>query len=116
MSASWMARILPVAVFSAVLLLAQSVVPQMKSVEPDTAKPGDVLTVTGENLDKASVAEVYLTDGKKDFKAEITAQDAGTLKLKVPAATKPGRLALMVLTKGKVPQLIEQPVKVTIEE
>jgi len=36
--------------------------------------------------------------------------------VKIPATTKPGRLALMVLTTGKVPKLIEQPVKVTIEE
>jgi hypothetical protein len=35
--------------------------------------------------------------------------------MKVPTAAKPGRLALMVLTKGKEPKLIEQPVKVTIE-
>jgi hypothetical protein len=87
----------------------------MKSVEPDTAKTGDLLTVTGENLDKANVADVFLTDGKNDFKAEITSQEAGSLKMKVPASAKPGRLALMVLTKGKEPKLIEQPVKVTIE-
>lgn len=115
MRRSCMARILPVAVISAAFLLAQATVPQMKSVEPDTAKTGDVLTVTGENLDKANVADVFLTDGKNDFKAEITAQEAGSLKMKVPASAKPGRLALMVLTKGKEPKLIEQPVKVTIE-
>jgi hypothetical protein len=110
-----LARILPAALIGAALLLAQAAVPQMKSVEPDTAKTGDLLTVTGENLDKANVADVFLTDGKNDFKAEITAQEAGSLKMKVPASAKPGRLALMVLTKGKEPKLIEQPVKVTIE-
>jgi hypothetical protein len=115
MSRSFVARILPVALIGAALLLAQGTVPQMKSVDPDTAKSGDMLTVTGENLDKANVADVFLTDGKNDFKTVITEQEAGQLKVKVPTSAKPGRLALMVLTKGKEPKLIEQPVKVTIE-
>jgi hypothetical protein len=96
-------------------LLAQSAMPQMKAVEPDTGKIGDVLTVTGENLEKAHVAEIFLTDGKNDFKCEVMEQAANTVKVKVPAKIKAGRLALMVLTAGKDPKLIEQPVKVTIE-
>ncbi|HEX8984030.1 MAG TPA: IPT/TIG domain-containing protein [Bryobacteraceae bacterium] len=99
----------------AAVLLAQSTVPQMKSVAPDTAKSGDELTVTGENLDQANVADVFLTDGTHDFKTTITSQEAGSLKVKVPAGAKAGRLALMVLTKGKDAKLIEQPVKVNIE-
>lgn len=116
MRTSVMARVLVAVSLGAVVLLAQGAVPSMKAVDPMTAKIGDELTVTGENLDKANVAEVYLTDGKNDFKVTITEQGAVSIKLKVPANTKPGRLALMVLTKGKEPKLIEQPVKVTIEE
>lgn len=115
MRTSFVARILFAALLGLALLFAQSV-PQMKTVEPTSAKIGDVLTVAGENLDKANVAEVFLTDGKNDFKASITEQENAMLKIKVPAAVKPGRLALMILTKGKEPKLIEQPVKVTIEE
>jgi len=115
MSRYWMARILPVVLCGAAVLVAQSVVPQMKTVEPTTAKSGDELTVTGENLDQANVADVFLTDGTNDFKATITSQQAGSLKMKVPVSAKAGRLALMVLTKGKDAKLIEQPVKVTIE-
>jgi hypothetical protein len=110
------ARFLLAAVVSAAILAAQSVMPQMKTVDPMTAKTGDVLTVVGEYLDKANVAEVYLTDGTHDYKAKVTEQSADTLKLIVPASAKPGRLAIMVLTRGKDPKLIEQPVKVTIEE
>jgi hypothetical protein len=110
------ARFLLAAALGAAILAAQSAMPQMKTVDPMTAKVGDVLTVAGENLDKAYIAEVYLTDGQHDYKAKITEQSAETLKLVVPASTKPGRLALMVLTKEKNPRLIEQPVKVTIEE
>ena len=89
--------------------------PRMRSVEPATGKVGDELTVSGENLDVKFVKEVYLTIGNKDIKADITSQAADALKLKIPAAAKPGRYSLTVLTAEKVPKLIEQPVKCTVE-
>lgn len=101
--------------FMPLLLNAQAAFPRMTSVEPDTGKVGDVLSVLGENLDKETVAQVYLTDGKNDTKVEVTEQAATSIKFKIPAAIKPGRFALMVLTTGKQPKLIEQPVKVTVE-
>lgn len=89
--------------------------PRMTTVEPGSAKAGEILTANGENLDKAQVAEVYLTDGKKDFKVQVTEQAATAIKFKVPKAA-PGRFSLMLLTTGKDPKLIEQPVRVTVEE
>jgi len=41
-------------------------------------------------------------------------QTATGLKIKIPAKAT-GRMALMILTGGKEPKLIEQPVKVTID-
>ena len=89
--------------------------PLMRTVEPDTAKIGDVITVTGENLDKARVASVYLTDGKSEVKMVVVEQSETTLKVKIPDKAKPGRLRLMVLTTGSEPQYLEQPVTVSIE-
>ena len=96
------------------VLFAQEAMPRMSSVEPSSGKAGDVIAVTGENLDKASVAKVYLTDDKTDFECEVTGQTATEIKFKIPAKAT-GRLALMILTTGKEPKLIEQPVKFTIE-
>ena len=95
-------------------LLAQSPIPQMQTVEPASGKSGDILTVTGANLGTDIVSALYLTDGKVDTKVEITQQSATEIKFKVPAS-RTGRLALMVLTKGAAPKLIEEPVKVVIE-
>lgn len=89
--------------------------PLMRTVDPDTAKAGDVLSVTGEYLDSARVAEIYLTDGKAEYKMSIVEQTEKAVKVKVPASAKPGRLRLMILTKGVQPQFLEQPVAVTIE-
>jgi len=94
---------------------AQTALPRMTTVDPDTAKIGDAVVVTGENLDKANVAKVYLTDGKNDLIAEVLQQTATNIKFKIPAKAT-GRMAVMVLTTGKEPQLIEQPVKVLIGE
>lgn len=103
------------ALAASTLLFAQSTMPQMQTVEPASAKIGDMVTVTGENLDQTIIAALYLTNGKDDFKVEITGQTATEIKFKIPAAVKTGRLALMVLTKGKDAKLIEEPVKVVIE-
>ena len=87
----------------------------MTTVEPESGKLGDILTVSGDNVDKTQVAELYLTDGKKDTKVEMTEQTPTSIKFKIPVKARPCRFALMVLTTGKEPKLIEQPVKVTVE-
>jgi hypothetical protein len=89
--------------------------PLMRSVTPDSAKVGEIITATGEYLDKARVKEIYLTDGKTEFKTEIVEQSQNEAKIKVPASVKPGRWRLMVLTTGVDPQLLEQPVTVEIQ-
>jgi hypothetical protein len=56
---------------------------------------------------------VYLTDGRNDFKCEVVEQTATAIRFKVSGTMKPGRWAVMVHTKKG--QLIEQPVKLTVE-
>lgn len=97
------------------MILFAETMPRMTTVEPGTAKIGDLLVVAGEHLGKANVAQLYLTDGKNDLKVAVTDQTDASIKFKVPDTVKPGRFALMILTAGKDGKLIEQPVKVTIE-
>lgn len=113
MKLSFVVSVLAAASFVA---YAQQAMPRMTSVDPLNGKQGDVIAVTGENLQKDAVAKVYLTDGKTDIPVEITEQSATTIKFKIPAKAASGRLILMVLTAGKDAKLIEQPVKVTIDE
>jgi len=107
----------------AALLLAasagfgQQAMPRMTSVEPANGKVGDEVVVSGENLQKDVVAKVYLTDGKNDIEVSVSAQTEKELKFKIPAKAT-GRLSLMILTTGKAAdqKLIEQPVKVQIDQ
>jgi hypothetical protein len=89
--------------------------PMMSSIEPASGKIGDVITVRGSYLGKDTVAALYLTDGTIDTKVTIVQQSADAIQFKIPAGVKPGRLALMVLTSGTDPKLIEEPVKITVE-
>jgi len=100
-----------------VTVSAQQAMPRMTSVDPMNGKEGDIIAVTGENLQKDAVAKVFLTDGKNDFAVEVTEQNATTIKFKIPAKAQAGsRLAVMVLTTGKDAKYIEQPVKLQIDE
>lgn len=95
---------------------AQQPMPRMTTVDPGNGKIGDVITVAGENLQKEQVAKVYLTDGKNDLLVQIAEQAPSSIKFKIPEKVSPGRFSLMILTTGKEPKLIEQPVKLTVEQ
>ena len=99
----------------AVSAFAQSATPLMRDVDPNSGVIGDVFVAQGDNLDKANVADLYLTDGKNDTKVVISEQTATSIKFTLPPDMKAGHFALMVLTPGKNPRFIEQPVKITVE-
>lgn len=98
---------------TAVALVAFQAMPRCTTVEPDTGKVGDLISTKGENLDKKSTGELYLTDGSKDTKVAIAEQSETEIKFKVPQI-KPGRYHLLILTANKA-SMIEQPVVLTVE-
>ncbi len=100
-------------VATALGLLAFQAMPRCTSLEPDTGKKGDTISAKGENLDKKNIAEMYLTDGSKDFPVKISEQTETEVKFTVPTI-KPGRYHLVVLT-AKRDSMIEQPVVLTVE-
>ena len=104
-----------IALVAALLLSAVSLKAQTRitKVEPEAAKPGDTVSVIGDGIDNANVTTFYLTDGKNDFKCQVVEQTATLVKFKVPADMKRGRWAVMVETRAG--QLLQQPVKLTVE-
>ena len=89
--------------------------PLMRTVEPYTAKVGTEVLVSGDNLGKNIVAEVYLMADNKNFKVEVISQAEKELKFKVPVV-KPGPYKVVVLLKSADPTLIEEPVRLVVEE
>lgn len=90
--------------------------PLVHSIEPSAAKAGVQVLATGENLGKDCVSEAYLTQGEATtLKVQIKEQSSGTITFLVPASAKAGRFGFMVLTRGPVPALVEEPVTITVE-
>ena len=82
-------------------------------MDPDTAKTGDTVNATCENVTKSTVADLYLTDGKDDTKIAVMEHTDDKIKFQVPRI-KPGRYHLAFLTANKA-SMIEQPVALTVE-
>jgi hypothetical protein len=90
--------------------------PQMTSISAKAAKPGDIVDISGLGLSSTAVDEVYLTDHKFDMKVKLLEQTDKVIKFRVPPFAKPGRVQLLMLTKGEEPKLLEEPVYIMIEE
>jgi len=93
-------------------LLAQ--VPVMNHVAPDSGKIGSILTIQGAFLDKTKVDEVYLSDHTFDMKVKVLNQTDHSIEIRIPPFAKPGRLQLVVKTTGNDPEILEQPVYITV--
>jgi hypothetical protein len=106
------------AILSATSLLAVAgdPAPQMTEISQKTAKPGEVITVSGLGLTTKNVDEVYLTDHKFDMRVKVLDQQESAIQFRVPPFAKPGRVQLLFLTKGTEPKLLEQPVYLLIED
>ncbi|MGA8013879.1 MAG: hypothetical protein WB949_15730, partial [Candidatus Acidiferrales bacterium] len=53
------------------LLVAQGTTPRVTAVDPPSGKANDMVTVTGESLEKSHVSAVFLSDDKDDHKVSV---------------------------------------------
>jgi uncharacterized protein (DUF2141 family) len=86
--------------------------PNVTAVDPTSGKVNDTVTVTGNNLGKAAVSSVYLSDDKSDFKAAIVDQGDDKITLKIPQV-KAGSYNISLQVGDK---LFIKPVKFTVQE
>jgi hypothetical protein len=82
--------------------------PQVTAVDPPAGLPGEILTMLGRDLGKSKVAEIYLTDGKNHWRAEIVHQSARDIRFRMPANVDPGTLHLVLTTPGVPARWIPQ--------
>jgi hypothetical protein len=102
--------------FAGVILLSSLAIaqnaPQVTGVDPDSGKVNDTVTVSGNNLGKASVSSVYLSDDKNDYKATIVDQGEDKITVKVPQV-KPGDYNVSIQVGDK---LFIKPLKFKVEQ
>jgi hypothetical protein len=89
--------------------------PLMRTVEPYPAKAGTEAIITGDNLGANIVAEVYISIDGKNTKVEVTSQTEKELKFKIPNV-KAASYKVLVLLKSVDPTIIEEPVRLVVEE
>jgi len=99
------------AIFLSPIVFAQNS-PQVSSVDPNSGKVNDTVTITGTDLDKTTVSAVYLSDDKNDYKATVVNQSAEKIVIKVPQV-KAGGYNVTVQVGDK---LFIKPVKFTVQE
>jgi hypothetical protein len=96
----WMLLLAVLALGIVPLLFGQNS-PKVASIEPTSGKANDTLTLTGESLDKDSVAGVFLSDDKDDTKADVVEQSAAKIVVKVPQL-KAGSYNVSVQVKDRI--------------
>ena len=93
------------------LVFSQAPAPKITGVDPEMGKVNDSITVSGANLAKDTVAAIFLSDEKTDYKAVIVEQAADKIVMKVPQV-KPGSYNVSIQVGSGI--LIE-PVRFTVQ-
>ena len=93
------------------LLVAQGTTPRVTAVDPPSGKANDMVTVTGESLEKSHVSAVFLSDDKDDHKVSVVSQAADKIVIKVPDV-KPGDYNVSIQSGNAI---FIQPVRFTVQ-
>jgi hypothetical protein len=89
--------------------------PAIVKLEPDSGKPGDMITAYGTSLDSSTVEYVYLTDGTIIALVHIFEQGATSIRFKIPAMLESGCYTVVIRPTGGYARAIPQPVSLTVK-
>ena len=111
----WIFALLAVVLASTAVLqpsLRAQAAPTITGVDPGEGKVNDSLSISGQNLGKASVSAVFLSDDKSDYKAAIVSQSEDKIVFKVPQV-KPGSYNVSIQSGAAI---LIQPVRFTVQQ
>jgi hypothetical protein len=105
----------PLAAIAFLIVLAHPLAgqgsPGVSAVDPDTGKPNDVITLSGQSLAKSHVSAVFLSDAKDDHKAVVVTQADDKITMKVPEV-RPGDYNISIQSGNAI---FIQPVRFTVQ-
>jgi hypothetical protein len=107
-----LALLLLAGVVSLAPLLSAQGTPRVSSADPTSGKVADTVTLMGENLGKAIVTGVFLSDDKNDYKAEVVDQGDSKIVVKIPKV-KAGQYNFSVQVSTNI---YIEPVHFTVQE
>ncbi len=83
--------------------------PAIRMLDRYYANPGEPVLATGLYLNRRLVAELFLSDGQRDVRAELMKQSDGEIVFRVPDVPL-GRYRIRLLVSGTTPKIVDQPV------
>ena len=86
--------------------------PRVTSVDPAAAKSGGNVTIHGENLGKANVAGVFVSNSSDDFPGTVVEQSDTKIVMKIPKV-KAGDYNVSIQVKADI---LIQPIRLTVQE
>ena len=92
-------------------IVAQQNSPHVTAVDPAAGKPNDIVTVSGDGLEKPHVSAVFLSDDKDDHKVVVVSQATDKIMIKIPEL-KAGDYNISIQSGNAI--LIE-PVRFTVQ-
>ena len=90
----------------------QAAPPHIDSADPTMGKVDETVTLMGQNLGKSSVAAVFLSDDKTDYKADVMDQEDAKIIFKVPKV-KAGGYNVSVQVNNTI---YLEPVRFTVQD
>jgi len=89
--------------------------PRVDRVEPDVAKPNEIVTAFGSNLGRTYVVDLILRSPDSDALAHIVEQRDDRIRFRIPQFPAASRYSIvLVLADRWEPQLVDQQVFITI--
>jgi hypothetical protein len=85
--------------------------PYIERLDPDTGRPGDLITAYGRSLDRRHVEDLCLTDSQRYLLVRIVEQSETFIRFRIPPQTRPGRYAVLICPGGELDQSVTLTVK-----
>ncbi len=79
-------------------------------LDPDAARPGEIISAYGEQLDESKVEALFLSDGECTAIVTILQQNQVMIRFRIPAMMPSGKYTLLLRPAGRYSRNIEQQV------
>src|SRR5262245_40075425 len=83
-------------------------------LDPDSGRPGDIISAYGEQLDESKVEALFLSDGECTALVSIAQQNQEMIRFRIPAMLPSGRYRRVIQPVGRHSHGIEQQVTLRV--
>jgi hypothetical protein len=89
--------------------------PRILRLEPDSGRPGEIITARGQGLDRSRVEDLSLTSGDRYLLVHIIGQSDSSIVFRIPASATPGAYRILIHPVSRSMRALEQEVKLMVK-